>query len=317
MNFSRTLAAASLAMVALAIAGAEPIKVIVPTAPGGGTDGFFRVVVKEAAPYFSDPIVVVNVPGRRRHDRRGADGQCARRRPHARRGMARSRHREPAYDEGAVHARTTTFPVVQLSSAPYVMCVQNDFPANDGKGLIEAFRKNPDKYTYGNDGAGGPGQLATARILRATNTSARDIPFKGAGETLTAFLGGHIDVYVGSIPPILQHMKSGKAKCLLVTSADRVAALPNVAEPARSRHPGRGDDSVARDSGARRARLRKTSPRSRAPSRRRPTARRRASSWRTPARKCSSRKGPALRESINREYDALGKVAKSLNLSPQ
>ena len=175
MNLVSALAAASLALVVTA-AGAEPIKVIVPTAPGGGTDGFFRVVVKEAAPYFSDPIVVLNVPG--------AGGTI---------GVAQMVNAAPdGHTLAAVWLGPVTvsphtmkvpytpndyIPVVQLSSAPYVMCVQNDFPANDGKGLIEAFRKNPDKYTYGDDGAGGPGQLATARILRATNTSARDIPF--------------------------------------------------------------------------------------------------------------------------------------------
>src|SRR4030095_1977703 len=112
-------------------------------------------------------------------------------------------------------------PVIQVSSAPYVLCVHPEFPASDGRGFIAELRKNPDKYTYGNDGAGGPGHLGTARILRATNTSARDVPFKGAGDTLTAFLGQHIDIYVGPIPPIREHERSGKAKCLVVTSTDR------------------------------------------------------------------------------------------------
>jgi len=297
------------------VARAEPIKVIVPTAPGGGTDGFFRVVVKEAAPYFSDPIVVVNVPG--------AGGTI---------GVAQMVNAPPdGHTLAAVWLGPVTvsphtmkvpytpndyIPVVQLSSAPYVMCVQNDFPANDGKGLIEAFRRNPDKYTYGTDGAGGPGQLATARILRAMNVSARDVPFKGAGETLTAFLGGHIDIYVGSIPPILQHMKGGKAKCLLVTSAERVGALPNVASLRDLGIP--GEETILW-----RAIL---APKGTSPE----TVAKIESAFEKAANSPASRKfledageevlikqGPALRESINREYEALGKVAKALNLSPQ
>jgi tripartite-type tricarboxylate transporter receptor subunit TctC len=317
MNPIRTLAAASFALtVAIAgIARAEPIKVIVPTAPGGGTDGFFRVVVKEAAPYFSDPIVVVNIPG--------AGGTI---------GVAQMVNAPPdGHTLAAVWLGPVTvsphtmkvpytpndyIPVVQLSSAPYVICAQNDFPANDGKGLIEEFRKNPDKYTYGDDGAGGPGQLATARILRATNTSARDIPFTGAGETLTAFLGKHIDIYVGSIPPILQHIKSGSAKCLLVTSTDRVAALPNVSSLRDLGIPneetilwrailapkGTSPENVAKiESGFEKA---ANSPAAR-------------KFLEDAGEEVLIKKGPALRESINREYDALGKVAKALNLSPQ
>ena len=54
---------AALLLGATSIALAEPIKLIIPTAPGGGTDGFFRVLAKEATSYIKDPIVVVNVPG--------------------------------------------------------------------------------------------------------------------------------------------------------------------------------------------------------------------------------------------------------------
>jgi tripartite-type tricarboxylate transporter receptor subunit TctC len=315
MNVNRVLGCVAASLLAANIAVAEPIKVIVPTAPGGGTDGFFRVVVKEAAPYFSDPLVVVNVPGAG-----GTIGvtQMVNSLPDG--------HTLAAVWLGPVTVTPNTMkvpytpndyiPVVQLSSAPYVMCVQNDFPANDGTALIEAFRKDPDKYTYGDDGAGGPGQLATARILRATNTSARDIPFKGAGETLTAFLGRHIDVYVGSIPPILQHMKSGKAKCLLVTSADRVAALPNASSLRDLGIPGEetilwrailapkgtSPENVAKiESAFEKA---ATSPASR-------------KFLEDAGEEVLIKKGASLRESINREYEALGKVAKSLNLSPQ
>ena len=315
MKGIRSIAALALTTMLAGVAGAEPIKVIVPTAPGGGTDGFFRVVVKEAAPYFSDPILVLNVPG--------AGGTI---------GVAQMVNAPPdGHTLAAVWLGPVTvsphtmkvpytpndyIPVVQLSSAPYVMCVHNAFPADDGKGLIEAFRKDPDKYTYGDDGAGGPGQLATARILRATNTSARDIPFKGAGETLTSFLGGHIDVYVGSIPPILQYMKSGKAKCLLVTSADRVAALPNVSGLRDLGIP--GEETILW-----RAIL---APKGTPPE----TIAKIESAFEKAANSPASRKfledageevlikkGRALRESINREYEALGKVAKALNLSPQ
>jgi tripartite-type tricarboxylate transporter receptor subunit TctC len=118
-------------------------------------------------------------------------------------------------------------PVIQLSTAPYIFCVHPDFPANDGKSFMEELRKNPKKYTYGTDGLGGPAQLATERILRPQNIQAVDVPYKGAGETIIGFLSNQIDIYVGSIPPVLQHANVGKAKCLLVTSVNRNAQFPN------------------------------------------------------------------------------------------
>src|SRR2546423_10535608 len=55
--------AATLLLGATSLAFADAIKLIVPTAPGGGTDGYFRVLVRAAEPYLKDPIVVLNVPG--------------------------------------------------------------------------------------------------------------------------------------------------------------------------------------------------------------------------------------------------------------
>jgi len=207
-------------------------------------------------------------------------------------------------------------PVIQVSSAPYVLCVHPEFPATDGAGLIAELKKNPDKYTYGNDGLGGPGQLATARILRAMNASARDVPFKGAGETLTAFLGKHVDIYVGSIPPILQHVQGGKAKCLLVTSADRVAALPSAASLRDLGIPneetilwrallapkGTPPDRVAKleaafEKAATSAAARKF--------------------LEDAGEQVAIKKGAALRRYIDDEYEAMGKLAKALNLTPQ
>ena len=207
-------------------------------------------------------------------------------------------------------------PIIQLTSAPYVMCVHPEFPASDGKSFIEELRKNPDKYTYGDDGAGGPGQLATERIFRAMNVHARDIPFKGAGETLVAFLGHHIDIYVGSVPPVLQHAQAGKAKCVLLTSADRIAALPSASS---LRDLGVPDEELI----LWRAVL---APRGTPPAKIAELEAVFEKAANEPATRkflddageqLLIRKGAALRQYIDKEYDALGKLAKALNLSPQ
>jgi tripartite-type tricarboxylate transporter receptor subunit TctC len=318
MNIARwitRLAALVIGVVAVPALAAEALKVIIPTAPGGGTDGYFRVLAREAEAPLGEPVVVINVPG--------AGGTI---------GVAQMVRATPdgqtvaAVWLGPVTVSPNTMkvtytpndyiPVIQVSTAPYVLCVRPDFPANDARGLIAELQKNPDKYTYGNDGAGGPGHLATVRILRATNASARDVPFKGAGETLTAFLGGHIDIYVGSIPPILPHLQAGKAKCLLVTSADRVAALPSAASLRDLGIP--GEETILW-----RALL---APKGTPPER---VAKLEASFEKAAnsaaARKfledageqVAIRKGADLRRYIDDEYAAMARLAKALNLAPQ
>jgi tripartite-type tricarboxylate transporter receptor subunit TctC len=293
---------------------ADALKVIVPTAPGGGTDGYFRVLAKEAEAALGEPVVIVNVPGAG-----GTIGVAQ---------MVRATDNQTVAGVwlGPVTVSPNTMkvtytpndyiPVVQVSSAPYVLCVHPNFPANDGAGLVAELKRSPDKYTYGNDGLGGPGHLATARILRATGGSARDVPFKGAGETLQNFLGGHVDIYVGSIPPILPHVTQGKAKCLLVTSAERVAAMPKAAALRDLGIP--GEETILW-----RALI---APKSTPPER---VAKLEAAFERAAnspaARKfledageqVEIRKGAALRDYIVREYEAMGAVAKSLKLAPQ
>lgn len=311
----RTLFAGLFTLAAWPSFAAEPLKVIVPTAPGGGTDGYFRVLAKEAEAALGEPVVIVNVPGA--GGTIGVD-QMVRSKPDGQTvaGIWLGPVTVSPHTMKVNYTPDDYIAVLQVSSAPYVICVHPEFPANDGAGLINELKKNPDKYTYGNDGLGGPGHLATARILRATGASARDVPFKGAGETLQNFIGKHVDIYVGSIPPVLQHLQQNRAKCLLVTSADRIAALPKA--------------SALRDLGIPneetilwRALL---APKGTPPERvaKLESAFERAAN--SPAARkfledageqVAIRKGAALRDSINREYEAMRTVAKSLKLSPQ
>jgi len=304
-----------LLLAATSAAAAQVIKLIVPTAPGGGTDGYFRILAKEATPFIKDTIVIINVPG--------AGGTI---------GVAQMVHSPPdgqtlaAVWLGPVTVSPNTMkvqytpndyiPIIQLTSAPYVFCVHPDFPATEGKSFIEELRKNPDKYTYGDDGVGGPGQLAAERIFRAMKVKARDIPFKGAGETLTAFLGKHIDIYVGSVPPILQHAQSGNANCVLLSSADRIASLPSASS---LRDLGIPNEELILWRGV-------LAPKGTPPAKIAELEAGFEKAANAPATRkflddageqLLIRKGPALRQYIDTEYEALGRLAKALNLSPQ
>jgi tripartite-type tricarboxylate transporter receptor subunit TctC len=118
--------------------------------------------------------------------------------------------------------------VAMTTEAPGVLCVQPGFPAKNAEEFLTDLRSNPDKYTYGSDGVGGFVQFATARIFEAAGVRQRLIPYSGADQTVTAFISGTIDIYGGAIATILPFVAEGKAKCLLVTSTRRYAALPEV-----------------------------------------------------------------------------------------
>jgi len=204
----------------------RPIEMIVPTAPGGGTDITARILAENAEATLGVKVVVVNVPG--------ATGGV---------GVGRLVAAKPdgytvAYVWNAPitivpHTLTVAYgpqsfmPITQTTGGtPLIFCVSPSFPATTGKDFVELLKANPGKYTYGNDGTGGMVQLAGERLFQPLGVKLRAVPFTGAGETLKAYLGGHVDIYGGAIPTIGPYMKESKAKCLLVTTKDRNPAAP-------------------------------------------------------------------------------------------
>ena len=205
----------------------RPVELVVPTPAGGGTDITMRLLAEIAESGLGQKVVVLNKPG-------GAGTV----------GVAAVTEAKPdGYTLGAVYnAPLTMLPHIQAvpyasdayipvslsNSAPLVFCAKPDYPAKDAKEFIEHLKKNPGKVTYGGDGVGGTVHLSGERIFSVLGAKARLIPFQSAGETLQNFLGGHVEIYGGSFPPILAHLREGRMKCLLVTSADRHFIVPDV-----------------------------------------------------------------------------------------
>jgi tripartite-type tricarboxylate transporter receptor subunit TctC len=204
----------------------RPINLIVPAPPGGGTDVFARALAEILEGVWKQKIVVEN--------RAGGGGTL---------GVTQLTTARPDGHTLAFiwNSPLTTSPqslllpytpanykaVMSVGFSSYVICAQPGFPANDAKEMIAKLKEPNTRYTYGNDGVGGTMQLAAERIFASSGVKLRAIPFAGAGETAKNFLGGHVDFYGGSLPPILPHVQAGKAKCLLLTSAEGNAALPN------------------------------------------------------------------------------------------
>jgi tripartite-type tricarboxylate transporter receptor subunit TctC len=205
----------------------RPIQMVVPAGPGSSTDTIMRALAKFAAPLLRQPIVIFNKPG--------ASGTI---------GVGQvTRASNDGYTIGGVwsgpitmapHVATPSYTpadyqiVAMTTEAPGVLCVQPGFPAKNAGEFLAELRNNPDKYTYGADGVGGFVQFATGRIFEAAGVRQRIIPYSGADQTVTAFISGTIDIYGGAIATIVPFVAEGKAKCLLVTSSRRYAALPEV-----------------------------------------------------------------------------------------
>lgn len=234
MSWRRTIVAAAVAAM-LPSAGhaqerfpSKPIEMIIPTAPGGGTDASLRYLSELAEAHLGQKVVILNKPGGS-----GAIGITA-----------LTKAKADGYTVAGVwfapltvaphmlpvsYAPEDYIPISMSVIVPLVYCVKPDFAAKSGTEFIELLRANPNKFTYGTDGVGGASQLATERLSSATNVKVRGIPFTDSGAILKNFIGGHVDIYMGVIAPIQPYVQSGEAKCLLLTTPDRNSALPDAA----------------------------------------------------------------------------------------
>ena len=230
--FKRMLLLAAMALAAPALAQSpsfeRPIRIIVPIAPGGGTDVFARLLAEIIGTSLGQPIVVENRPGASSTigtqfvAEQRADGTTL-------------LFTANAPITAAPHVMTTRYTLDQLDPmfivghTGFTLCVRQDSPITTAQELIAAMRAAPGRMTYGTDGVGGNMHLAAERLFRALGLEATMVPFQGAAQTLTAFSGGHIDLYGGSIAVAMPAIRDGRARCLMLTQRAQHPEVPTAA----------------------------------------------------------------------------------------
>jgi tripartite-type tricarboxylate transporter receptor subunit TctC len=223
------LAAVLLAPPALAQAPSpgfeRPIRIIVPIAPGGGTDVFARLLAEIVGQSLGQPIVAENRPGA---SSTIGTQFVAEQRPDGTTLLFTAN----APITAAPHVMNVRYTLDQLDPmfivghTGFTLCVRQDSPITTAQQLIAAMRAAPGRFTYGTDGVGGNMHLAAERVFKALGIEATMVPFQGAAQTLTAFSGGHIDLYGGSIAVAMPAIRDGRARCLILTQRAQHPEVP-------------------------------------------------------------------------------------------
>jgi tripartite-type tricarboxylate transporter receptor subunit TctC len=232
-TFVRRLCAAALGFVVSAAALAQnyparPVTIIVPYSVGGTTDIVARLVATSIGNGLGEPLVVDNKAG-------GAGaigwGTVARAAPDGytllttemSMAVAPALQQQLPFDakKGFAH-------IVTAASAPHVLVVNPSVPAKTLKEFIAYAKANPGKLNYGSGGNGTNTHLGGELLKREAGISLVHIPYKGAGAVLQDLMGGQVQALVTSLPTALPHIKSGKLRALVVTSAKRSPLLPDV-----------------------------------------------------------------------------------------
>lgn len=203
----------------------RPIRIIVPVNPGGGTDIFARALQEIVGNSLGQPIIVENRPGAS-----GTIGvqQVVDARPdgHTLGFIWNTPLTSAPHTLGARYTLDAVAPVFQVGYSPFALCARPDFPATDLTSMIAAIRARPNTYTWGNEGLGGVMHLGVERILRRLDLHMTTVPFQGAGQTLPAFLGGHITFFGGSLVGAMPAVRAGTARCYFLTTVGGSPSAP-------------------------------------------------------------------------------------------
>jgi tripartite-type tricarboxylate transporter receptor subunit TctC len=119
-------------------------------------------------------------------------------------------------------------PVVFIARSPLLLVASNKLAVKSAREMLDLARSRPGQIAYASAGPGSINQIAAELIALSTGTKFMHVPYKGGAPALNDLLGGHVDIYVSSLPQVLQLAQSGQVKALAVTSAKRTTLLPDV-----------------------------------------------------------------------------------------
>ena len=206
---------------------AKPVRVVVPFAPGGGSDVTARQFSNKLSEYLGQQFVVDN--------RGGAGGligmeQTAKAPPDGYTIMmmsgsfsATSAVQRPAFDP-----INSIIAVAEFGYTPFVLAVHPSLPAKTVKELISLARTTKGGLSYAGTGLGGATHLATELFSSMAKIKMVAIQYKSTGAAMSDLLGGQVPVIVGSLLPVTPHLPTGKLRALGVTTAKRWHTLPDV-----------------------------------------------------------------------------------------
>ena len=204
------------------------ITLIIPFTAGGSNDLVGRAIGKKLSEVWGQPVVVEN---------RGGGGAVigaaavAKAPPDGYTLLLVS----PTFTINAAVRKTMPFdtvrdftPVAFIARAPLLVTTSNKLQVASARELFALARSKPGQITYASAGLGSINQISTEWIAFSAGVKLMHVPYKGGAPALNDLVGGHVDIFVSSIPQALQLVRSGQIKTLAVTSTRRIALLPDV-----------------------------------------------------------------------------------------
>jgi tripartite-type tricarboxylate transporter receptor subunit TctC len=216
----------------------KPVRLVIPFAPGGGTDIVGRLIGQKLGDMWNVPIVFDNRPGA---------GSTV--------GTAMTAKAPPdGYTIGvtsmslAINAtlyRTLPYdpirhlaPVILAARAPNVLVVHSSVAARTVKELIALAKSRPGQLNFSSSGTGGVSHLSAEMFRAVAGIDIVHVPYRGAGPAMTALIGGETQIMMATTPVALPQMKANRLRAIAISSPERSPLAPGLPTIAEAGFPG-------------------------------------------------------------------------------
>ena len=214
----------------------KSIRMVIGSTPGGGTDTLGRMLNEKVSESLGQQVIIENRPG--------AQGNI---------GTAYVAKSAPdgytvvmsyvgtfaiapwMYADVGFHPLRDFSHVTQLSSQAYLVVVHPNVPARNMKELVALAKSRPGELTFA--GPGQAAQMAGELFKITTGSNLTHVPYKGTSPALTDLMGGHISIMFAAPTGSVPHIKSGRLRGLVVSSASRLSAAPDVPSSREAGYP--------------------------------------------------------------------------------
>ena len=216
---------------------AKPVRLLVGSAPGGGTDAMARAVADRLAPLLKQPVVVENRAGV--SNTLAADVAAKSTDGHTMvMGVVTAHVIAPHLLKLNYDNNKDLVPVAFVGSVPNVLVVGNGVPAQSVKELVALAKKEAGRINYASSGTGSTQHIAAEMFKDAAGVDITHVPYKGSAAALVDLVGGQVQMSFDTMPTVIGQIKSGKLRALAVTTPQRSMQLPNVPTMAEAGLPG-------------------------------------------------------------------------------
>ena len=216
----------------------KPVRIIVPSSPGGATDLIGRLLAANFSAALGQQFIVEN--------RAGASGGIGY--------VVTARSPADGYTLVISTTAITSLhivmkdvqfdalkdfsPITQIVASAQVLAVHPSVPARSIRELVTLAKSNPDALTFASPGEGSVPHLAVELLKTMAGVRMTHVPYKGVNPALIDVIGGHVSSIVVNVISAKNNVDTGKLRALAVTSLKRAEALPNTPTVAEQGYPG-------------------------------------------------------------------------------